>query len=173
MFTVDLIDEVLLLLPQNSVPPDYLFRWLRYNRHTKLVSADGFTDFISPFEFETDQFLLTYLGEFLVHVTEYKDKVKKCSYEIKDNKVSGHYESYYPDGSINQDAWYEQGQRHGPIKGYYPSGRLRYLSHQRHGVPHGLYQHYQDEDPLTIDYEVNYVDGMPDQASIYRSWTSF
>ena len=80
----------------------------------------------------------------------------------------GHYQRFFANGTVAEEAFYQNDTLHGERKLFFPNGTMETLETYRNGQFHGPYRHYFENGVLEVElmYENNAIEG------IARAWYS-
>jgi len=106
------------------------------------------------------QFLLTgkvikKIGEQIVSIKEYKD-----------GKLHGIEITYYLNGNVKEERYYENGFKTGEHRGWWESGNIKYIYHFKNDVFNGNIKVWNETGMLFND--LNYVNGYED--GLQKAW---
>lgn len=86
--------------------------------------------------------------------------------EFKDGKLNGKQVTFFKNGSINEERYYEHGNKTGQHKGWWESGKLRFIYNFKDDVFYGNVKVWNENGMLFNDY--NYVNGK--EEGLQRAW---
>ncbi|MGP8216248.1 MAG: toxin-antitoxin system YwqK family antitoxin [Bacteroidia bacterium] len=89
-----------------------------------------------------------------ISVTRYPNGVVKMQGNYKDGKRTGEWQSFYPDGKLNSDEYFTDGQTEGNVVVYFENGQKMYEGQNHNGKMVGVWRYWNErgQPTSTKDY---------------------
>ena len=82
------------------------------------------------------------------YVPRYKSKLETYFNDILETGCSGIYKSYYPNGALEEEYFYNNGEIEGEYKKYHKNGKLKETCNYLNGLKHGRWKEFDENEEL-------------------------